>query len=86
MADIRTKRYFAQRYDDDEFDELYLNEYNRVLYGCDEYVNNTVIVYMPIDDTQIQMYDVHLENVCGSVIAGLCRLFKKLGMQTDFDV
>ena len=79
----RTARYFAQNDNTDEFDELSQLEYQGVLYGNDDYINNTVVVYE--GDGQIAtMYDVNLKNVYGCVIAELCKLFKRLGMQTDF--
>ena len=81
----RRTRYFAQNGDTDEFEEVTPCQYEKICDGGFEpYVYNIVLVHDGDGDTVLTMYDVDLENVAGCVIAGLCRLFKRLGLQTDF--
>ena len=81
----RKERYFVQNGDTDEFEEVDYNTFAAIYdVGIDPFVLNFVIVYEGDNDTVLTMYDVDLQNVAGCVIAGLCRLFKRLGMQTDF--
>ena len=82
--DQKVKRYYVQNGNDDKFEELTEEQYQRVLRGDFwDYVNNVIIVKEPEDDRSIPMYDILIENVPGCVVAEAFKMFKQLGLSLE---
>lgn len=75
--------YFVQNDNTDEFDEVSASTFSDVSNKeTPPYILNYVIVKSPEDKSlTVAMYDVHIENVTGSVLAALSQLIQSLGIE-----